>query len=79
MSKSRLTIERAQPAQAAEALLDTTAAWLQSRGIEQWQPGRFGKGVRQTIAAGALLIARRGSALVGCFMLEAEELPRYTE
>jgi hypothetical protein len=32
----------------AEALLDAVAAWLQSRGIDQWKPGRFAEEVRQT-------------------------------
>jgi hypothetical protein len=71
---SRLTVERAQPADAAaaERLLDG-AAWLQSRGIDQWKPGQFGEEVRQSIASGELFAARRGAALVGCFLLEAEE------
>jgi hypothetical protein len=67
----------AQPADASavEALLDAAAAWLQSRSIDQWKPGRFGEEVRQTIATGELFVTRRGTALVGCFMLEAEEPP----
>jgi GNAT superfamily N-acetyltransferase len=79
-SKSQLTVERAQlaDASAVETLLDTTAAWLQSRGIDQWKPGRFGEEVRQTIAAGDLFVARRGGALVGCFLLETEEPPSVT-
>ncbi len=79
-SKSRLTVERAQLADAAdvETLLDTTATWLQSRGIEQWTPGQFSEEVRQTIASGDLFVARRGSALVGCFLLETEQPPSIT-
>jgi GNAT superfamily N-acetyltransferase len=74
-AKSQLTVERAQPADAsaAEALLDAAAAWLRSRGIDQWKPGRFGEEVRQTIASGDLFVARRGEGLAGCFMLESEE------
>jgi ribosomal protein S18 acetylase RimI-like enzyme len=73
--KSPSTVERAQPvdAPAAEALLDAAAAWLQSAGIEQWKPGQFSDEVRQTIASGDLFVARRGGALVGCFLLEIEE------
>jgi GNAT superfamily N-acetyltransferase len=76
-SKSQLTVERAQSADAsaAEALLDAAAAWLQSAGIGQWKPGQFGEEVRQTIASGDLFVARRGGALVGCFLLEIEEPP----
>jgi hypothetical protein len=46
--QQRLTIERAQPADASavEALLDAAAAWLESRGIDQWKLGRFGEEVR---------------------------------
>src|SRR5687767_11718107 len=74
-STSRLTVERAQPtdASATEALLDAAAAWLESRGIDQWKPGQFGEEIRQAIARGELFVARRDGALVGCFMLEAEE------
>jgi predicted GNAT family N-acyltransferase len=74
-STSRLTVERAQPtdASATEALLDAAAAWLESRGIDQWKPGQFAEEIRQAIARGELFVARRDGALVGCFMLEAEE------
>ena len=74
-SKSQLTVERARLADAlaAEALLDAAAVWLQSRSVDQWQPGRFGEEVRQIIASGDLFVARRGGALVGCFMLEGQE------
>lgn len=70
-----LTVERAQPADAsaAEALLDDAARWLESRGIDQWKPGRFADEVRQTIASGELFVARRGGALVGCFMLDTQD------
>ena len=74
-STSRLTVERAQPADvsATEALLDAAAAWLESCGIDQWKPGQFGEEVRRTIASGEMFVARRGRALVGCFMLETVE------
>jgi GNAT superfamily N-acetyltransferase len=73
--QQRLTVERAQPADASavEALLDAAAAWLESRGIDQWKPGRFGEEICQTIASGDLFVARRSGALVGCFLLETEE------
>jgi ribosomal protein S18 acetylase RimI-like enzyme len=76
----QMTVERAQPtdASAAEALLDAAAAWLESRGIEQWKPGRFGEEVRQTIASGELFVARCCGALVGCFMLETQNPPSVT-
>ena len=77
---STLAVERAQPADAsaAEALLDAAAVWLQNRGIDQWKPGQFSEEVRQTIASGDLFVARRGGALVGCFLLEVEEPPSVT-
>lgn len=79
-STLRLTIERAQPADAsaAEALLDAVAEWLQSRGIDQWKPRQFGEEGRQSVAAGELYVARRGGALVGCFMLETKNPPAVT-
>jgi ribosomal protein S18 acetylase RimI-like enzyme len=71
-TKPRLTVDRAQPsdAAAAEALLDAAAIWQQSRGIRMWTPGWFGDEVRETIANGDLYVARRGGVTVGCFLLE---------
>lgn len=78
---SRLTVERAQPADAlgAEALLDAAAVWLHSRGVDpQWKPVQFGLEVRQSMAAGELFVGRRDGALVGCFMLETKVPPAVT-
>jgi GNAT superfamily N-acetyltransferase len=70
-------VERAQPADApaVEALLDAAAAWLQSRGIDQWKPGRFSQEVRQSIASGEMFVAHQNGTLVGCFLLETASPP----
>jgi ribosomal protein S18 acetylase RimI-like enzyme len=77
---SKLTVDRARPADAAavETVLDAAAAWQQSRGIGQWTPGQFGDEVRDTIENGALYVARRDSVIIGCFMLD-EGSPRMTQ
>ena len=74
-----LKIHRATPAAAADviALLDAAATWLQSRGIDMWEPGRFERDVRETIGNGDLYVARQDGVVVGCFMLDAGS-PRMT-
>lgn len=67
-----LIIDRATDpdAVAVVALLDEAAAWLESRGIDQWRRGQFVGEVCQTISNGDRFIAREGRAVVGCFMLD---------
>jgi predicted N-acetyltransferase YhbS len=67
-----LIIDRATDpdAVAVVALLDQAAAWLESRGIDQWRRGQFVEEVNQTLSNGDLFVAREGRAVVGCFMLD---------
>ena len=74
---SKLIVDRARPVDttAVETVLDAAAEWQQSRGIGQWTPGQFRDEIRDTIENGSLYVARRGSAIIGCFMLD-EGSPR---
>ena len=40
---SKLEIKKASPENVAEiiSMLDATAKWIQSKGINQWEPGSF--------------------------------------
>ena len=72
-----MIVDRARPvdASAVENLLDAAAEWHRSCGIGQWTPGQFRDEVRDAIESGSLYVARRGSVIIGCFMLD-EGSPR---
>lgn len=62
-------------AEAVERLIDEAAAWLQSRGIDQWRPGHFRAEVHDAIEANEFYLARQDGLLVGCFRLALNSPP----
>jgi uncharacterized protein (DUF924 family)/GNAT superfamily N-acetyltransferase len=56
------------------ALLDDAARWMLARGIDQWRPGMFTRGmVEPRVAAGEAFIARDEAGVVGSFQLHHDD------
>jgi ribosomal protein S18 acetylase RimI-like enzyme len=73
--ESRVKVERAAPEEVGEvvAVLSEAAAWLRTRGIEQWPDPYPADWVESSIRRGETYLARDGGEVVGTITLRWED------